>query len=392
MEEYIRLEEEKARRHEKVFNWETATYGNIWDNKDVHNLGSIETEFHTLVFNDKVSSKTLSCEPTVSSLNNDEMDFKILFDESNNEDYTVIYDKNSFSYRIIYVNDLKTDLENDNEKVNMPLFPSPEPKVSCFDDLDFIKYFENKFTAIIYNDAQTSKSDLLTEPVLSPQHIDKFDLKEETSLSEHDEEEQNVLCFNDLFPFNVIYPDELKSDTDNDNDKIDIERSSGDISIKPLSDVINTNVGAYAQSLSSGKASILVNGSPTPEFHFHRGLKQGDHLAPFLFLLIMESLHLSFSRAVEAGIFTGFRVDHSITLSHLFYTDDAVFIGEWSHSNLKGIMNILRCFSLLSDMSINIQKSHLLGVGIPDNYVVEAAKSIGCSIMKAPFKYLGILV
>nr|GEX78650.1 RNA-directed DNA polymerase, eukaryota [Tanacetum cinerariifolium] len=57
-------------------------------------------------------------------------------------------------------------------------------------------------------------------------------------------------------------------------------------------------------SLSSGKASILVNGSPTPEFHFHRGLKHGDPLAPFLFLLIMESLHLSFSRSVEAGIFT----------------------------------------------------------------------------------------
>nr|GEY02781.1 peptide transporter 1 [Tanacetum cinerariifolium] len=43
-------------------------------------------------------------------------------------------------------------------------------------------------------------------------------------------------------------------------------------------------------------------------------------------------------------------------------------------------------------MSINIQKSHLLGVGIPDNCVIEAVKSIGCSIMKAPFKYLGILV
>ncbi|GJU47721.1 RNA-directed DNA polymerase, eukaryota, partial [Tanacetum coccineum] len=71
---------------------------------------------------------------------------------------------------------------------------------------------------------------------------------------------------------------------------------------------------------------------------------------------------------------------------------DAVFIGEWSHNNLKGIMNILRCFSLLSGLSINIKKSHLLGVGIPDSIVSAAAMSLGCSIMKPPFKYLGILV
>ncbi|GJS90315.1 hypothetical protein Tco_0772951 [Tanacetum coccineum] len=64
----------------------------------------------------------------------------------------------------------------------MPSFPSPKPKVSCFDDLDFFKDFENEFSAIVYNDALTSKSDHLTEPTLSPQHIDEFDLKDETSL------------------------------------------------------------------------------------------------------------------------------------------------------------------------------------------------------------------
>ncbi|GJR73589.1 hypothetical protein Tco_0085954 [Tanacetum coccineum] len=196
MEEYIRLEEEKARKHGKVFNWETAKY--------------------------------------------------VSFDDSDDEDYTVIFDKNSFSYKIISVNDLKTDLENDNEKVNMPSFPPPEPTVSCFDDLDFFKDFENEFPAIVYNNAQTSKSNLLTEPILNPQHIDEFNLKDETSLSECDEEEQNVLNFNDLFPFNVIYPNDSKSDKDNDDDKVDIEHSSGDLSVKPLPDVINTDVGAYA--------------------------------------------------------------------------------------------------------------------------------------------------
>ncbi|GKF04930.1 hypothetical protein Tco_0035598 [Tanacetum coccineum] len=45
MEEYIRLEEEKARRRGKVYNWETATYGKIWYDEDIHDLRYVETEF-----------------------------------------------------------------------------------------------------------------------------------------------------------------------------------------------------------------------------------------------------------------------------------------------------------------------------------------------------------
>ncbi|GJS23988.1 hypothetical protein Tco_0452620 [Tanacetum coccineum] len=229
MEEYIRLEEEKAHGSGKVYNWETATYGKIWYDEDVHDLRSVETEFPAIVFNDALTSKvTLSCEPTVSPLNDNKIDFRISFDKSDDEDYMVIYDKNSFSYKIISVNDLKMDSENDNDKVNMPSFPSPEPMVSYFDDLDFFKDFKNEFPAIVYNDALTSKLHFLTEPSVSPQHIDEFDLKDETLLSKCDEEEQNILCFNDLFPFNIIYLDDSKSDKDNDDDdKINIKHSLG---------------------------------------------------------------------------------------------------------------------------------------------------------------------
>ncbi|GKA81337.1 hypothetical protein Tco_0788029 [Tanacetum coccineum] len=218
MEEYIRLEEEKARRHGNVYNWETATYGRIWDDDEVHNLRSVETKFLAIVFDDTfISQVALSCEPTVSPLKENEIDFRISFDESDDEDYTVIFDKNSFSYKIIYVDDLKTDSENDNDKVNMPSFPSLEPTVSYFDDLDYFKDLEKEFPAIVYNDALTSKLDFLAEPPVSPQHVDKFNLKDKTSLSEYDEEEQNVLYFNDLFPFSVIYPDDSKSNKDNDD-------------------------------------------------------------------------------------------------------------------------------------------------------------------------------
>ncbi|GKB61515.1 hypothetical protein Tco_0917701 [Tanacetum coccineum] len=65
MEEYIRLEEEKAPKRGKVFNWETTKYGKIWYDEDLHDLRSVETEFPAISFNDEVSSeKTLSCEPT----------------------------------------------------------------------------------------------------------------------------------------------------------------------------------------------------------------------------------------------------------------------------------------------------------------------------------------
>ncbi|GJV44415.1 hypothetical protein Tco_1428951 [Tanacetum coccineum] len=226
MEEYIRLEEEKAQKCGKVFNWETAKYSKIWYDEEIHDLRSVETEFPAIAFNDQISSKkTLSCEPTVSSLN-DEIDIKISFDDSDDEDYTVIFDKNSFSYKIISTNDLKMDSENDNEKVNMPSLPPPEPTVSYFDDLDFFNDFENEFPAIVYNDAQSSKSDLLTEPILSSQHIDEFDLNDETSLSEYDEVEQNVLYFNDLLPFNIIHPNDLKLEKDNDDNEVDIIQSS----------------------------------------------------------------------------------------------------------------------------------------------------------------------
>ncbi|GKA50950.1 zf-CCHC domain-containing protein [Tanacetum coccineum] len=88
IEEYIRLEEEKAHRR-------------------------------AIVFNDTLTSEAaLSCEPTVSSLNNDEIDFRISFDESDDEDCT--------------------------------------PTVSCFDDLDFFNDLDKEFPAIVYNDAQNA--------------------------------------------------------------------------------------------------------------------------------------------------------------------------------------------------------------------------------------------
>ncbi|GJW08897.1 hypothetical protein Tco_1571320 [Tanacetum coccineum] len=182
MEEYIKLEEQKAHRRDRVFNWRTTTYGKIRIDDDLHDLRSVEAEFLAIVINDAFAPQdALLCKSQVSTPVNDEIDFIISFDESDDEDYTIIY---------------------------------------------FFKDFENEFSAIVYNDARTSKYDYLTEQTLSPRHNNESDLNDETSLSEYDVVGQNVLYFNDLFHFNVIHPIDLKSYEDNDNKEIDIIQSS----------------------------------------------------------------------------------------------------------------------------------------------------------------------
>ncbi|GJX55973.1 RNA-directed DNA polymerase, eukaryota [Tanacetum coccineum] len=61
----------------------------------------------------------------------------------------------------------------------------------------------------------------------------------------------------------------------------------------------------FEKAYDSVRDSILVNGSPTQEFYFEQGLRQGDPLSSFLFLLVMEDLHISFVRAMDGGFFKG---------------------------------------------------------------------------------------
>lgn len=145
--------------------------------------------------------------------------------------------------------------------------------------------------------------------------------------------------------------------------------------------------------LVTSRASVLVNGSPTDEFACQRGLRQGDPLSPFLFIIAMEGLHVAFNRAVTNKKFIGFRVgDSPFVLSNLFYADDAMFLGEWSTENVRNILYILHCFYLISGLKINVNKSKLFGVGVDLNISKEMASRFGCVHGIFPFIHLGVPV
>ncbi|XP_071719231.1 uncharacterized protein [Rutidosis leptorrhynchoides] len=78
--------------------------------------------------------------------------------------------------------------------------------------------------------------------------------------------------------------------------------------------------------LHNSPASILINGSPTNEFEIQRGLRHGDSKSPFLFLIVMEGLHLMIRDFLANGSIHGANVGcPAIDLSHPFYADDTMF-------------------------------------------------------------------
>ncbi|GKA80774.1 RNA-directed DNA polymerase, eukaryota, reverse transcriptase zinc-binding domain protein [Tanacetum coccineum] len=117
--------------------------------------------------------------------------------------------------------------------------------------------------------------------------------------------------------------------------------------------------------LYNSRSFVLVNGSQTEEFVIHRGLRQGDPMSPFLFILAMEGLHALTCKAEALGLFKGVTIGRdNLSISHLMYADDAIFFGDWSWINAQNLISMLRCFFLISGLQINIHKSSVLGVGV----------------------------
>nr|KAJ0195087.1 hypothetical protein LSAT_V11C700361540 [Lactuca sativa] len=145
--------------------------------------------------------------------------------------------------------------------------------------------------------------------------------------------------------------------------------------------------------LHSARLSVIINGSPTKEFEMKRGVRQGDPLSLFLFIIAMEGLNIAMRAACQKGIFRGIKVPHSeTTISHLFYADDALFVGEWNQDNIKNLVRVLRCFQVASGLKVNFSKSRVFGIEVDMQEITRWAAPLGCEPASLPFTYLGIPV
>jgi len=146
------------------------------------------------------------------------------------------------------------------------------------------------------------------------------------------------------------------------------------------------------ECIGTATTSILVNGSPTDEFALKRGLRQGDPLSPFLFLLAAEGFHVLMESLSHNNLFAGYKVGNNVStvVSHLQFADDTLILGEKSWANIRSLRAVLILFQELSGLKVNFSKSLLVGMNVPRSWLSEADMVLKCKVSSIPFMYLGL--
>lgn len=108
-------------------------------------------------------------------------------------------------------------------------------------------------------------------------------------------------------------------------------------------------VGLIMKCISSVSYSILYNGFPSKKFVPSRGLRQGDPISPFLFLICAEGLSSLLKEAEIRKVIHGVRISRSVTpISHLFFADDTLLFTRANETEAEAITDILLLYEAAS--------------------------------------------
>lgn len=109
-------------------------------------------------------------------------------------------------------------------------------------------------------------------------------------------------------------------------------------------------IDTIMRCVTSASFSVLINGGPAGYFTPTRGLRQGDPLSPYLFILCAEGLSTLFQVAQESGSFRGISASRgSPRISHLFFADDSIIFRDATTKHAMEVRRILnKCVGVQS--------------------------------------------
>lgn len=137
--------------------------------------------------------------------------------------------------------------------------------------------------------------------------------------------------------------------------------------------------------------SILLNGSPSKTFKPSRGLRQGDPLSPFLFILMMEGLGRAIRAAKEEGRIQGLRITQGgDTVTHQQFVDDTMLQGTPTVKEAKEFKQILSEFVRAAGTVVSLTKSKIFFSNTNISIQRNLSKILGFQRETLLAKYLGV--
>jgi len=147
--------------------------------------------------------------------------------------------------------------------------------------------------------------------------------------------------------------------------------------------------GWVAKILSSGKTAVMLNGVPGHWINCRRGLRQGDPLSPYLFIIVADVLQRLIKRAASHGELLH-PIDPTLPCPSLQYADDTLILTKGDVPSMVALKWILDDFSAATGLAINFHKSTCVPMHIDDASAVKMASVLGCAISTFLQTYLGL--
>ncbi|CAM8988566.1 unnamed protein product [Rhodiola kirilowii] len=144
--------------------------------------------------------------------------------------------------------------------------------------------------------------------------------------------------------------------------------------------------------ITSVSYKVKVNGELSGSITPGRGLRQGDPISPYLFILCQEWLSLKLDAEQRKATLMGVRLSRGIApVNHLFFADDCLLFLKADMHILTNLKRVLDIYSRVSGQQINLQKSELCGSNnIDEMFKYMLAEYMGMKAVDKHTKYLGL--
>jgi hypothetical protein len=128
-------------------------------------------------------------------------------------------------------------------------------------------------------------------------------------------------------------------------------------------------VNMVMRCVTSVRYAVKVNGELTTPVVPSRGIRQGDPISPYLFLLCTEGLSCLLQKKEGLGELQGLRNGHlGPSISHLLFADDSIFFARSDQRSVDSLKSVLTTYCEASGQKINLQKySIFFGNKCPDD-------------------------